>query len=104
MRQVIEWLGNEPLPVYVNDVPNAFCIYSRSKSNDYSIVVLTGLNSDTFDSFTLDVSGEWVDSSVQFLNDKGIWESIKISKQNRSFKIEKELSLMNPVILRLEND
>ncbi len=101
MRQVIEWLGNEPLPVYVSDVPNVFCIYSRSRSNDYSIVVLTGLNSDTFDSFTLDVAGEWADSNVQLLNDKGIWESIKILKQNRSLKIEKELSSMNPVVLRL---
>src|SRR5690606_27122901 len=93
MRQMIEWLGNEPLPVYVKDVPNVFCIYSRSISNNYSIVVLTGLNSDTFDSFTLDVAHEWVDSSLQLLNDKGIWEPIKISKQNRSFKIEKKLSL-----------
>ncbi len=104
MRQVIEWLGNEPLPVYVNDVPNVFCIYSRSKSNDYSIVVLTGLNSDTFDSFTLDVKEEWSDSTVQLLNDKGIWEPIKISKQNQGLKIEKEISLMNPVVLRLENN
>ena len=64
MRQIIEWLGKTPLPVFVKDVPNAFCIFTRPKSNDYAICVVTGLSSDTFRSFSLDVSGEWLDSEL----------------------------------------
>ncbi len=100
MRHVIEWLGNEPLPVYVTNVPNVFCIYSRSRSNDYSIVVLTGLNSDTFDSFTLDVEPEWVDSQIQMLDKDGAWQTIDATKQERSISINEKLSVMNPVILK----
>jgi hypothetical protein len=101
MRQMIEWLGKEPLPVYVKDVPNAFCIFNRSKTADYSIVVVTGLNSDTFDSFTLEVAPEWQDSRIQLLNSKGIWETVKTVKHNRGFRIEKGVSVMSPVVLKL---
>jgi len=101
MRQMIEWLGKEPLPVYVKDVPNTFCIFNRSKTADYSIAVITGLNSDTFDSFTLEVAPEWQDSRVQLLNSKGIWETVKTVKHNLNFRIEKRVSVMSPVVLKL---
>ena len=100
IRQTIEWLGKEPLPVFVKDVPNAFCIFSRSKSNDYAIVVVTGLNSDTFDSFSLDVAQEWADSKVQLLNGKGIWQTIEGKKQGRTITINEKLAVMNPVVLK----
>lgn len=101
IRQIIEWLGKESLPVFIKDVPNAFCIFSRSKSNDYAIVVVTGLNSDTFDSFSLDVAQEWADSKVQLLNSKGIWQTIEANKQGRTITINEKLAVMNPVVLRL---
>ena len=101
LRQVTEWLGKEPLPVYVNDVPNSFCIFSRSGSGSYAVVVVTGLNSDTFDSFTLDVSGEWSGSKVEMLSAGGSWDPVKVSGTGRSLKIPSGLSLMNPVVLKL---
>ena len=101
IHQVIEWLGREPLPVYVRDIPNVFCIFNRSQSDDYSIVVVTGLDSDTFDSFVLNVAEEWVESKVQLLNSKGLWDTIKIEKQERGLKINEKLALMNPVVLKL---
>jgi hypothetical protein len=102
IRQIIEWLGKTPLPVFVKDVPNAFCIFNRSKSNDYAMVVLTGLSSDTFGSFSLDVSWEWLDSEVQLLDRKGIWQTIETTRQDRTITINEELSVMNPVILKLK--
>ena len=89
-----------PFPVFVKDVPNAFCIFTRSKSNDYAIVVVTGLNSDTFGSFSLDVSEEWLDSKVQLLTRKGIWQTIETTQQDRTITINEELSVMNPVIMK----
>jgi hypothetical protein len=102
IRQIIEWLGKTTLPVFVKDVPNAFCIFSRSRSNDYAIVVLTGLSSDTFGSFSLDVSGEWLGSKVQLLDRKGIWQIVETTRQDRTITIHEELSVMNPVILKFK--
>jgi hypothetical protein len=101
IRSMIEWLGKEPLPVYVKDVPNAFCIFSHSKTKDYSVVVVTGLNSDTFDRFTLAVAPEWQGAKVQLLNNEGIWETVKTAKHNQDFRIEAKVSVMNPVVLKL---
>lgn len=101
MRQVIEWLGEEKLPVFIKDIPNAFCIYSHSVSKKYAVVVVTGLNSDTFDSFTMAVSTEWKDARVQMLNQKGKWRNPKIKKDGNSIKVNAELSVMNPVVLKL---
>ena len=39
MCQAIEWLGHEPLPVFVKHNPNILCIFNSSKSNDYVVVV-----------------------------------------------------------------
>ncbi|MGI6574181.1 MAG: hypothetical protein ACOX19_12495 [Fermentimonas sp.] len=101
MRQIIEWLGKEPLPVFVKNIPNAFCIFGRSKSNDYAITVVTGLNSDTFNSLSLEVSNEWVDSQIQMLNNNGDWQTVKTEKQERTITIYEKISVMNPIILRL---
>ena len=100
IRQMIEWLGKEALPVFVKDIPNTYCIFSHSKSNDYAIIVVTGLNSDTFDSFSLDVAPEWISSEIQLLSSNGIWKTINVKKQGRTIKINEKVVLMNPVILR----
>ncbi len=104
IRQMIEWLGKEPLPVYVKDIPNAFCIFSRSKSNDYAIVVVTGLNSDVFNSFSLDIAPEWTDSKIQLLNSEGVWQTIHVKKQNQTITINEKLAVMNPVILKFKKE
>ncbi|MEN8228118.1 MAG: hypothetical protein ABFS38_08190 [Bacteroidota bacterium] len=100
MRQTIEWLGKEPLPVFVKQIPNTFCIFNRSKSNDYAVVVITGLSSDSFDSISLDIAPEWINSRFELLNRKGIWEPIKAEIQNSTIKLNTSLSVMNPVILK----
>lgn len=101
MRQTIEWLGREPLPVYVKELPNVFCIFNRSKSNDYAVVVIISLCSDPFNSFSLDLSPEWINCRIQLLNSAGEWSSMRSEKNNSSIKINEKLILMNPVILKL---
>jgi len=100
LRQLIEWLGDEPLPVFVRNTPNTFCIFNRAKTNDYAIVVLTGLNSDTFDSLSLDVAPEWANSEFELLNHDGKWEPVPVEILNRTIKINTSLSLMDPVVLK----
>lgn len=100
IRQIIEWLSKEPLPVFVKQVPNTFCIFNRSKSNDYAVVVIMGLSSDSFDSFSLDLAPEWINSRFELLNSNGEWGSAQIEKKNRTIKVKTVLSLMDPVILK----
>jgi hypothetical protein len=101
MRQTIEWLGGEALPVFVKQIPNTFCIFNRSKSNDYAIILIMGLSSDSFDSFSLDVAPEWINSQFKLLNSNGEWANVQTEKKDRTIKIKAELSLMDPVILML---
>ena len=100
MRQMIEWLGNEPLPVFVKHQPNMFCIFNRSKSNDYAVVVVISLCSDPFDSISLDVAPEWIDSKFELLNNKDTWDNIKVETQDRTIKMNTKITLMNPVIIK----
>src|SRR5690606_875411 len=59
MRTLIEWLGKEPLPVFVSDLPNMFCIYNAPESKAYAVVVITSLCSDPFESVMLEVAPHW---------------------------------------------
>jgi len=102
MRQTIEWLGNEPLPVYVKDLPNMFCIFNRSMSNRYAIIVITSLCSDRFESIPIIVSNEWNNSQVKILNTEGAWEKINIGRQQNEITLNTPISLMDPVIIKLE--
>ncbi len=100
LRQIIEWLGDEPLPVFIKQIPNTFCIFNRSKLNDYAIVVITSLGSDPFDSISLDVAPEWIHSKFELLNSDGKWSSVRVETRNQTIKVNTKLSLMNPVILK----
>ena len=101
MRQTIEWLGNEPLPVFVKHEPNMFCIFNRSKLNNYAVVVIISLCSDPFDSVTLDVAPEWLDSKFELLNNNGTWNTIKLETLGRStIKVNTQITLMNPLIIK----
>ncbi len=101
MRQTIEWLGGEPLPVFVKHSPNMFCIFNRSKSNDYAVVVVTSLCSDPFDSITLEVAPEWSNAQFEILGKNGIWEKIRVQVNENMIKFNTKVSLMDPVILKL---
>lgn len=100
IRQIIEWLGKETLPVFVTHSPNAFCIFNRSKSNDYAIVTVINLCSDSFDSISLDIAPEWINSKFEVLNNVGKWSSVNVETRNRTIKVNTTLSLMDPVILK----
>ncbi len=101
LRQTIEWLGNEPLPVFVKQTPNTFCIFNRTKSNKSAVVVITSLATDPHDSISLDVAPEWIHSKFELLNDDGKWNSVKVETVDRTVRVKTKLSLLNPVILKL---
>lgn len=100
IRQSIEWLGNEPLPVFVNKLPNVYCIFNRSKSDDFAIVTLINLSADPANSFSLDVAPEWVNVKVKMLNENGKWQEVNIETKGRTMKVDLPLLIMQPVILK----
>jgi len=100
IRQTIEWLGNEPLPVFVKDIPNVFCIFNRSKSNDYAIVTIINLCSDTFDAITLNIAPEWANSTFMLLDSNGEWHQADVVLQDYTLKIDVSLPLLGPVIIK----
>lgn len=100
IRQTIEWLGNEPLPVFVKHMPNMFCIFNRSKSNDYAVVVIISLCSDPFNLITLDVAPEWLDSRFEILSSHGTWDKIKVETKDGTIKMDTNVTLMKPVIIK----
>jgi hypothetical protein len=101
MCQTIEWLANESLPVFVKDLPNVFCIVNKSRSANYAIVTLTNLSSDTFNSFSLKVAPEWEDKNIEFLDEEGTWEKTKYKKLKSGYRINLQLDIMQPAILKI---
>ncbi|MEZ5103497.1 MAG: hypothetical protein R2757_03295 [Draconibacterium sp.] len=101
MRQTIEWMANESLPVFVKELPNVFCIYNKSNTANYAIVTLINLSSDTFNSFSLDVAPEWDGKNIEFLNKEGTWEKTRCKKLKSGYKIDLQLDIMKPVILKI---
>ena len=101
VRTTIEWLGSSPLPVFVANIPNVFCVFNRSKSNDYAVVTITNLSTDSYDTIDLDVAPEWIGSSIEQLNDDGKWMVAKAISKDNKIKINTKLTVMNPVILKI---
>ncbi|MDD4189860.1 MAG: hypothetical protein PHI28_00895 [Mangrovibacterium sp.] len=100
VRQTIEWLGKGPLPVFVTNHPNVFCICNRSDSGSFAVVTLISLCSDPFDSFSLDVSPRWINSTIKLLDESGNWQLVKAERKEGSVKINVPLGIMSPVILK----
>jgi hypothetical protein len=100
VRQSIEWLGRETLPIYVKNLPNIFCIFNRSQTENKAIATLINLCSDSASEVELLVSDEWNGSRVDVLNDKGEWNPLKVTIANGSVIIPVELRLMEPVYLK----
>lgn len=100
IRQTIEWLGNEPLPVYVKDTPNVFCVFNRSKSNDYAVVTVINLCSDSFDAITLDIAPEWANSVFMLMDSDGEWHQADVVLHGNTLKINVPLPLLDPVNLK----
>ena len=60
--------------------------------------------SDPFDSITLDVAPEWLDSKFELLNNNGKWDIIKVESQDRTIKVTTKITLMNPVIIKFNKN
>jgi len=100
IRQTIEWLGKGPLPVFVNDLPNVFAICNQSLSDDYTVVTVISLNSDSFDSLSLDVAERWAAAKTEVLETDGRWKTVNAIRSGRTFRFNISVALMTPVILR----
>jgi hypothetical protein len=100
VRQTIEWLGKQQLPLFVKDLPNVFCIFNRSDSGHHAVITLISLCSDPFSTFSLDVASEWLTSRIELLNGKGKWEQLEVKTMGRTIIINTTLTLMTPVILK----
>ncbi|HTN68519.1 MAG TPA: hypothetical protein VLZ33_03550 [Dysgonamonadaceae bacterium] len=101
ISQIIEWLGDEPLPVFVKDLPNVFCIFNRSRSKNYAIVTLINLSSDVFNLFSLQIAPEWQNKRAELMNENGKWKEINFKKRANIIEVNEPLFLMKPVILKL---
>lgn len=101
MKSMIEWLGKEPLPVFVRDLPNMFCIFNKAKSGKHAVVVLTNLCNDSFDSVRFDVDPQWQKARIDILDKDGMWRSANVKSDGESLTLKTQLNLLSPVILRL---
>ena len=77
-----------------------FCVFNRSKINNYDVVIIISLCSDPFDSVTLDVAPEWVGSKFELLNNNGTWNTIKVETLGLTIKVNTQVTLMNPLIIK----
>jgi hypothetical protein len=101
VRRVIEWLGSSPLPVYVDKMPNAFCIYNRSKSENFAIVTISNLSTDSYESIELVVAPEWIGASLEHLDNRGKWIAAEVASKDNRVNINTKLPVMNPLILKI---
>lgn len=101
IRQTIEWLGKEQLPVFVKYLPNVYCLFNRSRDKDFGVVVLVNLCSDPVDSFFLEMAEEWIGSDVFRLDQEGRWKSVSSFYENRLVHLKVPLYRMDPLILKL---
>ncbi len=99
--QILEWLGDEPLPIFVKDLPNVFCIFNQSRSDRYGIVTLINLSSDTFNLFSLQSSPDWQNKKVELLDKNGKWKLANFRNKGNIIEVNEPLFLMKPVILKL---
>ena len=104
VRRTIEWLGRSALPVYVTKMPNVFCIFNKSKTNDQAVVTITNLSSDTYDSIDLEVAPEWINSSIEQLDNDGKWLVAQVTSEDNKININSKLSVMNPLILKITKE
>ena len=100
LRQVVEWAGNEPLPLFVKNQPNAFCIFNRERAGKYGIATVISLSSDLFDTFELDVAPGWSNGKVERLNERGQWVPAEISKTGSGFIVKEPLAYLTPLFLK----
>ncbi|WP_152266808.1 hypothetical protein [Agriterribacter humi] len=101
LRETIEWLGKEQLPVFINDHPNVFCICNKSDSGKYLIVTAINLSSDGADSLSIHVPTGWENAFVFQLQTQGNWMPVSPKRFGRTMKLNATFNLMEPVVLKI---
>lgn len=102
LRETIEWLGKEQLPVFVNDHPNIFCICNKSDSGQYVIVTAINLSSDSADSLSIDVPTGWENAAAFQLQREGNWVQVFPKRSGRTMKLNATLNVMEPVVIKIK--
>ena len=102
LRETIEWLGKEQLPVFINDLPNVFCICNKSNSGKYLIVTAINLSSDSADSLSIDVPAGWENTAVFQLQREGNWAPLSPKRFGKTMKLKTTLNLMEPVVIKIK--
>lgn len=101
LRETIEWLGKEELPVYVNDLPNIFCICNKSNTGKYLLVTIINLSADRAATLSVDVPAEWKNAAVTQLQSNGKWAPVSVKRSGRTISMQADMMLMEPVIIKL---
>jgi hypothetical protein len=102
LRQTLEWLGKESLPVFVKDLPNVFCIYNESLSGNMAVITLINLSSDTAESISLDLPDTWKNCKCEMLACSGDWNDVATKNNGQTVEILTELKLMTPIFIKLQ--
>lgn len=102
VRQTVEWLAGESLPVFVRNLPKMFCIFNCSADQTQAVCVLINLCSDTFNEAELDLSKEWQNARIYLLDNKGKWVNIKHVRRPGGVTLKAEFKIMDPVIIKLK--
>ncbi|MCO5236958.1 MAG: hypothetical protein M9933_11880 [Chitinophagaceae bacterium] len=101
IREAVEWVGREELPVFVRDLPNIFCICNKSKAGNYLIVTVINLSSDLITDLSIDVAAGWKNAMVSQLESDGRWLPVSVQRRDNTLSMKIELMLMGPVVLKL---
>ena len=89
MKNVIEWLIDKPLPVYIPDHPNVFLIALEDNAGRYGITATINLSSDPIESIKILRDEHWAErNKLQVLTDSGEWTDLPadISSQEDQVK------------------
>lgn len=101
LRQNLEWVGAEELPIFVKDAPNIFCVCSVNSVKDNYLVTLTNLSSDPTDNVVLDVPKATKVKEVAVLDIRGKWNRLNVKYNGRTIEMPISLVLMNPQIIKI---
>lgn len=105
MRRAIEWLGDEPLPAYVEKAPNVLCQAFKQVGTDDLMVLLINLSSDPVAEFKLTLSKKV--AQLFLLTPDGLWRknTCTVAKAGitLSWKPKRNIGISEPVILKIKH-
>ena len=100
VREIISWLGKEPLAISILDQPNTFCIFNQSKDDKYGILTALNMTADIFDSFSIIVSEHWKNSKIEVLQKDGNWAPVEHIDKKNIKTISIAMAPLSPLVLK----